>query len=176
MKKLILAVAAVAALAPTSSAFAANADTLELSGPSATVVNLFTGGTSGGGPVVIAGQQLDGIQANGHASYKERGADREGKVTANDVNGAPNDPVLTFVVDTDQTPAPETDSLSIFVNNLEGNKYRLEGKTQDGDDVPNLSECGAFVVGLAPADVILASLTQGGDPADLILARPNGCN
>lgn len=175
MKKMILAVAAVAALAPTSSAFAANANTLELSGPSATVANLFTGGTSGGGPIVIAGQQLDGIQANGHASYKERDADREGKITANDVNADPNSPVLTFVIDTDQSPAPETDSLSAFVNNLEGNKYRLEGKTQDGDAVPNLSECGAFVVGFAQADVILATLTQGGDPADLILGRPANC-
>ena len=55
MKKMILALAAVAALVPASSAMAA--DDLRLEGPSLTLVNALTGGTSGGGPITFAGQQ-----------------------------------------------------------------------------------------------------------------------
>ena len=73
VKKMILALAAVAALVPASSAMAA--DDLRLEGPSLTLVNALTGGTSGGGPITFAGQQIDGLQSNGAARYRGRDSD-----------------------------------------------------------------------------------------------------
>jgi hypothetical protein len=180
VKKMILAMAAVAALVPASSAMAASSGELQLSGPSVTIVNLLTGGTSGGGPITFAGQQIDGIQAQGAARYRERDTDGDGKidenelkVTANDVNADPNADVLSILFD---RGGPGF----VANNSLQGNQYKLEGKGKAADNtlLPDLSSCGSFVVAipLPPlSDIVLASLTQGGDPAELFAPKPVGC-
>jgi hypothetical protein len=175
VRKYILALAAVAALVPASSAMAA--DELRLSGPSATLVNLLTGGTSGGGPIVFGGQQINGLQANGAARYREKnaGTEREIRVSANDVNSGDGAPVFSFLVDT--TPAGVGFEI-LDTTNLNGTSYKLDSKTVDGGTVPNLGQCGSVVVGLplAPlSDIILATLTQSGDPLQLLIGRPAGC-
>jgi len=179
VKKMILALAAVAALVPASSAMAA--DDLRLEGPSVTLVNALTGGTSGGGPITFAGQQIDGLQSNGAARYRGRDSDGNGtlddnqlRVSANDVNATPDATVVGILIDT----APGG---GIFADatQLNGNALQYEIKSQDGDNVPALSNCGSVVlaVPLNPiSDIIAASLTLNGDPAELFPGnRPAGC-
>jgi len=179
VKKMILALAAVAALVPASSAMAA--DDLRLEGPSVTLVNALTGGTSGGGPITFAGQQIDGLQSNGAARYRGRDTDGNGslddnqlRVSANDVNATPDATVVGILIDT----APGAGVVGADTTQLNGNALQYEVKTQDGDNVPALSNCGSVVlaVPLNPiSDIVAASLTLGGDPADLFLNRPAGC-
>ena len=171
MKKMILALtlAAVAALVPASSAMAA--DDFRLEGPTITLANALTGGGSGGGPISFAGQQIDGLQANGSARYRSREGGNELRVNANDVNAEPDSTVVGLLIDTG-----DFGIIGVDADQLNGNSLQYEMREPDGDDVPDLTNCGSVVLAipLQPlfGDLIAATLTLGGDPADLLLNRP----
>ena len=170
MKKMILAMAALAVLVPASSAMAA--DALRLEGPSITLANALTGGGSGGGPITFAGQQIDGLQANGSARYRSDGpGENELRINANDVNAAPDTTVVGLLIDTGAGIA------GVDADQLNGTSLQYEIKSADGDNVPDLTNCGsvALAIPLQGADLIAATLTLGGDPADLFFNRPIGC-
>ena len=177
MKKLIiLGVAAFAALVPASSAMAA--DDLRLEGPSITLANALTGNGSGGGPIVFAGQQIDGLQANGSARYRGRYTDGNGslddtqpRINATHVNALEDSPVVGILIDTGAGIA------GVDADVLNGNALQYQIRSQDGDNVPELTNCGsvALAIPLIGADLIAATLTLGGDPADLFINRPAGC-
>src|SRR4051794_578713 len=175
---MILALAAVAALVPASSAMAA--DDLRLEGPSLTLVNALTGGTSGGGPITFNGQQIDGLQANGAARYRGRDSDGNGsldqneiRLSTNNVNASPDATVIGLLFDTGNGQVYGD------ADQLNGTSLQYERRTQDGDTVPALTNCGSVILAiplLPTSDVIAATLTLGGDPADLFnQVRPSTC-
>jgi hypothetical protein len=176
---MILALTVVAALAPAASASAA--DTLRLSGPSVTLANLF--GNSGGG-ITFGGQQIQGIQTAGSARYRENDADNDGaidngernelKVTANDVNALPNSPVGGILIDLGQGGFPQN-IVGADIAQLNGQSLQYELKSQDGDNVPDLTSCGSVVLAIpfAGLDLVAASLTPNGDIAELFNPAPN---
>ena len=179
MKKLIMAVALVAAMViPAASASAKT--TLQLSGPSVTLANLF--GNSGGG-ITFGGQQIEGIQPAGTARYREedpggdgvqaaQGDENELRLTAKDVNAPADSPVGGILIDLGKLGQPPAGAIT----QLNGQSLQFEIKSQDGDTVPDLTSCGSVILAIPfqGLDFIAASLTQTGDVAQLF-APPNPC-
>jgi opacity protein-like surface antigen len=177
VKKMILALAVVAALAPAASASAA--DTLRMSGPSVTLANLF--GNSGGG-ITFNGQQIQGVQPAGSARYREDDADGNGKIdngernelklTAADVNAPAGSLVGGILIDLGAKGFPV---VGADIAQLNGQSLQYEVKSQDGDSVPDLTSCGSVILAIpfAGLDLVAASLTPNGDLAELFNPAPN---
>jgi hypothetical protein len=70
VKKYILAIAAIAALAPASSAYAGAEYKIDNTGPSVSLGGLLGGDGSSGGPIEIFGQEIEGLQSQGSARHR----------------------------------------------------------------------------------------------------------
>jgi hypothetical protein len=70
VKKYVLAIAAIAAIAPAGTAYAGADYKIDNHGPSVSLGGLLEGDGSGGGPIEILGQEIDGLQSQGSARHK----------------------------------------------------------------------------------------------------------
>lgn len=157
MKKLIIAMAAAAAMVPATASAQGQIEEVDNFGPSTSLGHVLSGENSGS-PIEIGGEQIDGLTASGSAKHRldvtSDGWREELEIKNSKLNeGGPGGFVYLALSSFRSVGAAEQD----------GDKAELRYRAENERPLP-LNPCGEIVLGLGNNDIVLATLSSDGDP------------